>query len=576
MSLFGSLQTASNTLQAMQIGLQVVSNNIANANTEGFIREQVNYTPAPVQQLGTLTIGLGVRVDSITQKVDEFLGDQLRNAAGDRVSADLQNEAYKDLESLLGELSSNDLSTSITDFFGSIEDTLGDTGDTLSIRNLAVLEGKKLASEIGRLESRAKQIRDRYDAQIRQSVGQINQLSEEIAELNVQITQVEGGSAGKSDAGALRAARNQAVGRLTELVDATVAEQPSGGLSISVGGEFLVFEGQRREVAVDTGDGSGEAASQLVFADTEKPLQLNSGRVHGLTVARDEIVDGFRDDLDQFAKTFINEFNKVHSQGQGLDGFESLTSQVGVFDPTVPLNESGLPFDIENGSFTISVVDEGVSSPTTINIKALDDGNGGHTTLAGVADQINTIDGLNASVGVDGRLSIEADDTGVTFTFSDDDSGFLASVGLNTFFTGSGASDIGINRELDGIENAGKLALSKATPPGQNPAEPNGKTANAVALAAIIDMPLDSLAGASLIEQYDQLVNELAQNSTVAGSVAEGLGVFESTLANEFQAISGVNIDEEAIDMISLQRIYQATARVISTIQEMLDTLVRL
>lgn len=581
MSLFGSLQTASNTLQAMQIGLQVVGNNIANANTEGFIREQVNYAPAPVQEIGNLTIGLGVQIDSITQKVDEFLGEQLRDATGDRVSADLQNEAYKDLEQILGELSDADLSSALTGFFGSIEDTLNATaGDALSVRNLAVLEGKQLASEIGRIDARAKSLRDSYDERLTQAPGVVNQLTEEIVNLNIRITQVEGGGASGSDAGALRTARNQAVEKLTSLVNGTVSEQPSGGLAISVGGEFLVFEGQRREIALGESDGSGEAAAELVFADTGKELDLSSGELHGLTIARDEIVDGFRENLSEFTSTLINEFNRVYSQGQGIDGFESLTSQLGVDSTTAALNEAGLPFDVENGSFRITLINnEGQPKTTVIDVSLLDTG-GEQSSLSSIASQIADIDGLNASVGSDGRLTIETVEPGTEFTFSEDSSGFLAAVGLNTFFTGTSASDIGVNSELDGISNAGKLALSKPIvgdlDDPDRAAIPSGRTENAVALAALFDEPIDSLDGASIIERYDQLVNELAQNSTVAGSVAEGLGVFESTLANEFQAVSGVNIDEEAIDMISLQRIYQATARVIQTIQEMLDTLVRL
>lgn len=578
MSLFGSLQTASNTLQAMQIGLQVVGNNIANANTEGFIREQVNYAPAPVQEIGGLTIGLGVQIDSITQKVDSFLADQLRDATGDRVSADIQNEAYKDLEQILGELSDADLSTALTGFFGSIEDTLNATaGDALSVRNLAVLKGKQLTQDIGRIDARAQTLRDVYDQRIGQSAGVINQLTDEITKLNVRITQVEGGSAGKSDAGALRTARNQAVDRLTSLVNGVVNEQPSGGLSIAVGGEFLVFEGQRREVSLAPNDGSGQTDAILTFSDTGKTLDLSSGELHGLSVARDEIVDGFRANLDEFTGTLINEFNRVYSQGQGIDGFQSLTSQVGVDSPELDLDQSGLPFPIENGSFRLTLIsDDGKPSTTTIDVSLLDDGQA-KTNLNDVASQIDAIDGLKASVGTDGRLSIETLEPETEFTFSEDSSGLLASIGLNTFFTGSKAGDIGINAELDGVRNAGKLALGKPDPTQTDrPALPNGRTENAVALAALFDQPIDSLDGASIIERYDQVVNELAQNSTVAGSVAEGLGVFEATLANEFQAVSGVNIDEEAIDMISLQRIYQATARVIQTIQEMLDTLVRI
>lgn len=561
----------------MQIGLQVVSNNIANANTEGFIREQVNYAPAPVQKRGRLNIGLGVMVESITQKVDEFLGDQLRDATGDRVSAELQNDAYKDLEQLLGELSDNDLSTALTGFFGSLQDTTNATaGDALSVRNLAVLEGRQLSAEIRRLEDRSRDLRNSYDDRIAESVGQINNLADEITKLNVRITQTEGGSAGTSDAGALRSARSEAVNKLSELVGVTVEEQPSGGLAIAVGGEFIVFEGQRRELSLETADPDLEAASQLVFADTGKAIEPSSGSIHGYTVARDEIVDGFRDNLDQFAQTLIYEFNKVYSQGQGIDGFQSLTSYAGVDDPTAPLAEAGLPFPIENGEFKITLHnDSGSVETTTISVKSLGEGGGDDATLSTVRQQLDAIDGLSASIGSDGRLSITADASDSQFVFSDDTSGFLASIGLNTFFTGEGSLDINVNSELDGIQNAGKLALRR-TDPTRETASPGGTQENAILLAGLLDEPLDSLDGASIVERYDQMVNDLAQNSTVAGSVLDGLGVFESTLANEFQSISGVNIDEEAIDMISLQRIYQATARVISTIQEMLDTLVNL
>ena len=72
MSLFGSIQLGANTLRAMQIGLQVTGNNIANANTPGFVRQEVIYSPAPVQKIGNLVLGLGVQVDAIVDKAMGF------------------------------------------------------------------------------------------------------------------------------------------------------------------------------------------------------------------------------------------------------------------------------------------------------------------------------------------------------------------------------------------------------------------------------------------------------------------------------------------------------------------------
>src|SRR6185295_13139905 len=120
MSLFGSIQMGSSTLRAMQIGLQVVGNNIANADTPGYVREEAVFAPAPVQRVGGLILGLGVEVDSIVQKLDRFVQQRLMGAQGDRANADTQAQVYRDLETLLNELSDSvDLSSALTGFFSS-------------------------------------------------------------------------------------------------------------------------------------------------------------------------------------------------------------------------------------------------------------------------------------------------------------------------------------------------------------------------------------------------------------------------------------------------------------------------
>src|SRR5690348_8627765 len=102
MSLFGSLQLASNSMQAQQIGLQVVGQNMANANTPGYSREQVQLVPAPVQQLGSLTLGLGVQVSAVTQQVDQYLNERLRNTNSDVGNSQTQSQVYQNLEGIVG------------------------------------------------------------------------------------------------------------------------------------------------------------------------------------------------------------------------------------------------------------------------------------------------------------------------------------------------------------------------------------------------------------------------------------------------------------------------------------------
>ena len=101
-------------------------------------------------------------------------------------------------------------------------------------------------------------------------------------------------------------------------------------------------------------------------------------------------------------------------------------------------------------------------------------------------------------------------------------------------------------------------------------------TENVLALSGFYDESIDGIGNNTITGAYDQLVNQTTQGATVASAVADGLRVFEGTLQANVQAVSGVNLDEEAIDMIQLQRVYQASARYIQTLSEMLDVLVAL
>ena len=131
MSLFGSIHMGGNTLRAMQIGLHVVGNNIANANTPGFIREEAIYVTAPVMRKGNLILGLGVEVDAIVQKVDRFIQDRLIGARSDRAGAEAQAQAYRDIESILDALNgaSQNLGTAFTSFFNAIDEVTKEPGN---------------------------------------------------------------------------------------------------------------------------------------------------------------------------------------------------------------------------------------------------------------------------------------------------------------------------------------------------------------------------------------------------------------------------------------------------------------
>ncbi len=572
MSLFSSIQMAGNTLQAMQIGLHVVGNNIANANTPGYVRERTIYSPAPVQKVGTLTLGLGVEIAGIVQNVDKFTEARLRDAGSDRASAEVQEDIYRDLELAIGELTDVDISTALTKFFGSIE-LVADTPEDIAIRNLAISDGATLSQRINTLDRRARTLYEDFTQRVDDITTEVNTLSEQIRQLNLQITSAEGGGSTGSDAGALRSQRNLALQQLAEITNIKVTEQESGAVNVSVNGDLLVFEGTRRAVQTETINENGLTRTVVQYADNGSDLVTTGGELHGIYEARDTVIGGFLGNLDEFASTLVFEFNKLYSQGEGIAGFQSLTTIERVEDPTAALNTAGLNFTPESGVLQFNVHNKEIDNPTArteqhdifIDLNGTD----GDTSLNSLAASINAIDGVSASVNFNNELVINSDSDAIEFSFSGDTSGALAALGLNTFFTGSNARDIGVNQVLQEDSASGaKFAAS-----GDGLGTGNGI---ALELMTLNDKSLGSLDGGSITGVYDQLINDNTQGATVSAAVADGLRVFEGTLAAEVAAVSGVNLDEEAIDMIMLQQTYQASARYISTLSEMLDIIVAL
>ncbi len=569
MSLFGSIQLGANTLQAMQIGLQVTGNNIANANTPGYVRQEVIYSPAPVQKFGNLTLGMGVQVDAIVDRIDKFVLDRLVGARGDRAGAEVQEEAYREIENLLNGLSGEtDLSTSFTNFVNSIGDVLDNPGSTAA-RNLVIARGDTLVTTLKSLSSRATTVQQEFDNRVVSTASEINTLTEAIRRLNVQIATVEG-SGSSSDAGGIRVERQKSIDRLAEILGISVNEQTSGAVNISVGGDFLVFEGQRQLVEVTQVSEGGITRSAIQLQETKSALVSPAGELPAFTKARDEIVGGFLQGLDELAGFLAFEFNKIHSQGQGLVGFKELTSVNSIANPSAALDEAGLAFTPVSGHFELIVFNrtQGVTNTHDVLIKL--DGLDGDTTLSELTGQLDSIEGISASLTSSGRLKIVSDSNDLEFAFDGDTSGVLAALGINTFFTGSTARDIGINGELRGFGNEAKFAASGGGLGSES------DSANALLLSKFLDQPLSSAGGLTLADVYDRLINTISQGATVSKSVTEGYRVFENTLDGQLQAVAGVSLDEEAINLITLQRIYQASARFIQVASELLDVLVNI
>lgn len=558
MSLFGTIQTANTGLQASQLGLQVVGNNVANSSTPGFIRQRLDLQPTAATRYGNLLLGNGVRAVGVTQMIDKALMERMIAAGSAKAGGEMLNRAYADLENLVGSLSGG-LRQSMTSFNNALHD-LSATPNDRSLRDFVVLSGEALAREIRSTYDSATTLQGNITVELEGIATAMNEKLRGIAKLNVSIAEAEGGGVLGSDASGLREQRYTLIEELSELVDINIQEQASGSISVFVGGDYLVSEGNFRQVA--TGYNPDIDGYEIQIRESRAALQASSGRYGGLLRARGEVYGGFIGELDSLASALAVAVNTIHSQGQGRRGFESVlgtqSAQTGV-----PLRDSLLSPLPKNGYFEIQLVDAagGPISFHRIDVRMLSQI--GDSTLDSVASDINAIDGLSARINSNGQFEIEASSPGISFAFANDTSGFLASTGINTFFVGSSAQDIAINPVLKA--NSDYLAIS-STGSGKD-------TQTLIDMVDLIDRPLDSLGGRSVQGVFNENVASLGQRISLQRSITQGADDLYSTLHGQHLGITGVNLDEESLKMLAYNRSFQANAKVISTANEMLEIL---
>lgn len=562
MSLFGTIQQSSGALQAAQVGLQVIGNNVANANTEGYIRQRLELTPAGAFREGNLLKGQGVRPTGITQVIDKALHERMIAAGTDVAGAEALSQAYSQLEEIANELDNNGLNQQLSLFNNALHELSTQPGDP-SMREFVVLQGDALANKLQATRQRALDRQIAWSSELSDIGTQINRLVERIASLNVEIATVEGGGLIGSDATGLRDQRYQDLEELASFVDINIQEQFTGTVNVFVGGDYLVSNGIYREVDAVYDPKTG--GQQVRIVESDAPLQASGGRLGAAIQAREGVFGDFINQIDKMASSLIRAVNEVHSQGQGRKGFLELTGSV-VSETGVPLDEAGYPSPPHNGTFDISLVDADGELLASHRIKVKILGAVGDSTVNSIVADLNAIDGLNASVSNDGRITIESDTPTSRFVFGEDTSGFLVAAGINSFFVGQNAGDIQVNDRL--IADSDYLAVSR----GGIGADTDVLTD----LLDLVDRPLDELGGRSVRGIYEQTIVGVGQKISLQNSATEGLRNFYGTLQSQHLAITGVNIDEESIKMIAFQRAFQASSRVIATANEMLEILLAL
>jgi flagellar hook-associated protein 1 len=371
-------------------------------------------------------------------------------------------------------------------------------------------------------------------------------------------------------ASSLRDQRDARLRDLSEIMDIQTREQPGGAVNVYVGSEPIVEYNRSRGLSVERELRDGLEIWSVRFADNNGPVNLRDGALAGLVTARDRHLRGQLDKLDQLASGLIYEVNRIHGSGVGLAGYESMRSQFAVGDTAAALNSgaAGLQFPVQNGTFIVNVRDKQTGQVVTRQIEVdLDGLNGDDTSLASLAAQLDGVPGLNASVAADNRLELAAS-SGQEFWFSQDSSGVPAALGLGSFFKGSSAADIGV---ADNIAADPRRLAASATGAAAD-GDIAGRIAELASPAAVSGL----LSNRSVRDFHASMVGELGVEGGAALTAAETADAVYSGLYAQREALSGVSLDEEALNLTKFEKAYQGAARYLTVLNEMTDEILRL
>jgi len=564
MTLTSALQIGRSGLLASQAAIQMTGNNMANVAVAGYHRQTVSLQPVRDQQITQdQFIGRGVQIQAIIRQVNVGLESRLRDSQSNEAGSLARHQILTQIEAIQNEYSDSDLSSQLTQFFNAWSELANNPGDNAQ-RSMVIAQGSALALQLNTMQKQMMDLRNGMDQTIRQDATAANDLLEQIAQINTQIVLSEGGS---GQAHALRDQRDVLLSQLSQYIDISVNEQPNGSIDVFVGSLPVVLGHRNRGIEVRTTADGDQLKVDLVISADGSILSPQSGKLGALVKSREEdVIAGIRA-LDDFANHLIYEVNKVHSQGQGTTGFSSVTGASVLKDVNVALNDpaAGLGFTPTHGSFKVYVTQTSTGQRVETSIPVDLDGIGADTTLTDLVNSLNGVANISASISVDNRLVLNVNGGDYQISFGEDTSGVLATLGINTFFTGKDAASIDVNQTV--VKNTGLLAASR-----------NGSAAdnsNALAMARLGQQSPVS-GGSSISQKWEAQVQTLAIRIGQAQQQLDAATIVRENLQVQQQAYSGVNIDEETINLMAFQRAYQGSARFLGVVDEMMQTLLQL
>ncbi|MGO9444813.1 MAG: flagellar hook-associated protein FlgK [Thiobacillaceae bacterium] len=637
----------STALMAAQDALSTTANNISNASTPGYSREQTVQVTNPALKTGSGYFGQGVNVASVQRDYNAFLNNQVSDAQSAASESDLYASQASQIDNLLANPSAG-LSTSLQSFFSSVNNLANNPSD-VPTRQAMLSSSQSLISQFQSVQSSLDQIQQGTQSQIASSVNSINSDATQIANLNQAITTAESGGGGQP-ANDLRDQRDQLVSQLSQQVQTSVLQQSDGTYNVYIGsGQALVLGNQ---AATLTASPSPSDNSQLQISSKLDGVTSSigggtnnlGGQLGALCSFNSNMLGPAQNSLGRIALGLAGTFNAQNALGQDLNGapggnyfniaqptpiansantgnaklalsytdFSALTTSdytLG-FDgtnytltrlsdgnvtssPSLPINVDGLNISLTSGSMaagdsfllqptkngadavTLAITDPAkiaAAAPIQANESANNTGTGSLSN--GAVDSSYLASPLASSVTLSfnsgtGSLSGFPATAPITVTQNGASTTYPAGSAI-PFADGATMSFSGMSFNLSGTPaNGDQFVISPNT-------NGSGDNRNALLLAGLQAQKTLSGGTESYTDAYGQMVSQVGSQTSQAQLNSQTQDTMLQQAQAAQQSVSGVNLDEEASNLLQYQQAYQAAGKVIQIASQLFDTILQL
>ena len=531
----------SSALNSMQRAIATTGHNIANVNTEGYSRQEVLLGTRTPEKVGQVEIGTGVEVSNIRRAHDQFLMTDVQSRSSSNGYFQLYAKTAQNIDGLLADPSTG-IAPAIDKFFAAMEAVAANPSSAPE-RQVMLSEAEMLAQRFNYVDTRLSEFAGELNTRMANMTDSINALAVDIAQLNESIVALSSGSRGTPND--LLDRRDQAITDLSKLIGVQTATQEDGSINVMIGkGQRLVIGNnaeQLRMVLPAAQDGPSQLFLSVPSgAESEVTSKLTGGELGGVLDAGAKLINKARREVGLLAVGITETFNRQHSQGSDLSG------------------DQGEAFFLNLGTTVTGSRDNSGLLTVTANI---------------TQEQNLTGDGY----------SIRYDDAGIRLTNLTSgesqlvDAGVLELPGLT----------ITIPEQIDGVSGdiffveptlgaASSMGLALTDPSkiaAANFGSAVGDNRNMLSLIELRDAKTLKAGTQGYTSLYGSTLSSIAVETRSAVSNAETELSLLRSAEDRLEGIRGVNLDEEATNLIRYQQAYQAAAQVITVANEIFDTL---